>query len=167
MLDLLNSESTDELEYYGNCFKESLRMQPPVKVSSTICMSETVKAGKLLIRKGDPIVVNISRMQNHPSLWQEPKKFIPERFDSNSKWYNTPSGGKRNPFAFSPFLGGQRICVGKTFIEKISKLTVPTLLSNFRFSFTDEINRESAPEMPQNTMINTKAPTIMARIERR
>ena len=42
-------------------------MQPPVKVSSTIRMDETVKAGKLLIRKGDPIVINMGRMQNHPS----------------------------------------------------------------------------------------------------
>jgi cytochrome P450 len=34
---------------------------------------------------------------NNPEEWQEPDKFIPERFDSLSKYYMTPSGKKRHP----------------------------------------------------------------------
>jgi cytochrome P450 len=59
--------------------------------------------------------------------------FIPERFDPESKYYLTPDGKKRNPFSFSPFLGGVRICLGKTFVEEVSKVTLPNLLQKFDF----------------------------------
>ena len=88
------------------CFNESLRMMPPVYFSSTIRMSEEVQAGKLRIRKGDPITIAMGRMQNHPCEWKEPEKFIPDRFNPQSEFYLTPSGTKRNTYSFSPFLGG-------------------------------------------------------------
>ena len=68
---------------------------------------------------------------NNPAEWIEPRKFIPERFNSDSKYYLTPSGNKRNAYSFSPFLGGQRICIGKTFVEAVSKFLVPTMLHSF------------------------------------
>lgn len=154
MLDLINYENNSDLTFYTQCFNESLRMQPPVFYSSTVRMSEHVKAGPLSIRKGDPITIMMGRLHNHPLEWQQPERFIPERFDPKSKYYLTPAGGKRNPYSFSPFLGGQRICIGKTFIEVISKLTVPTLLSKYEFSFKEGVDKETAPYL-YNNMTNT------------
>ena len=54
---------------------------------------------------------------------------MPERFDAESPWSLTPSGGKRNPHSFIPFLGGKRICVGKTFAENIGKVLVSIVAS--------------------------------------
>ena len=62
VLDMINYENNSDLQYYSYCFNESLRMQPPVYYSSSIRMSENVQAGKLAIRKGDPITINMSRM---------------------------------------------------------------------------------------------------------
>jgi cytochrome P450 len=148
------------------CFNESLRMQPPVFYSSSVRMSEEVQAGKLRIRKGDPITIGMGDMQNHSSEWQEPEKFIPERFDHKSKYYLTPSGQKRNTYSFSPFLGGQRICVGKTFIEVVSKLTVPTLLTKFKFDFQDGVDREKAAHM-WNNMTMQRVPKFTAKVTKR
>ena len=78
----------------------------------------------------------------------------------------TPDGKRRNTYSFSPFLGGQRICIGKTFIEVVSKLTVPTLLSNFVFDFAEGVDRENIPHM-HNNMVATKAPVFKARIKKR
>ena len=166
VLEQINYENHQYLQFFSSCFNESLRMMPPVYYTSTIRMSENVKAGKLSIRKGDPIVINLGRMQNHPKEWQEPEKFIPERFDSKSPYFLTPDGKRRNTYSFSPFLGGQRICIGKTFIEVVSKLTVPTLLSNFVFDFAEGVDRENIPHM-HNNMIATKAPEFKARIKKR
>ena len=77
-------------------------------------------------------------IHHREDLWIDHDKFIPERFDPNSQYYLTPKGERRPNYAFAPFLGGIRICLGKTFIEVISKLTVPTLLSNFDFEFISE-----------------------------
>jgi len=69
--------------------------------------------------------------------WIEPEKYIPERFDPQSKYYLTPNGHKRHHMSFGPFLGGKRICLGKTFAETISKIIGPTILAHFDFEFED------------------------------
>ena len=62
VLEQINYENHQYLQFFSSCFNESLRMMPPVYYTSTIRMSENVKAGKLSIRKGDPIVINLGRM---------------------------------------------------------------------------------------------------------
>jgi len=63
---------------------------------------------------------------------------VPERFDSHSEWFKTPSGGNRNPLTFAPFLGGKRICIGKTFAEVTVRFTIPMLYYFFDFEFSKE-----------------------------
>ena len=138
-------------------------MQPPVWFSSSCSMSEEVQCGPLRMGKGHIFSISMWHLHNNPEEWHEPAKFIPERFDPNSQFYLTPSGTKRNPFSFSPFLGGSRICIGKTFIEAVSKLTVPVLISNFQFEFTEGIKAENF-EYPHNNLSNQETPDIKVRI---
>ena len=98
-------------------------------------MKQDCKLDYLNIRKGDIVWINLLRLQNNPKEWQQPECFIPDRFDSRSPYFLTPAGKPRNTFSFAPFLGGQRICIGKTFVEALSKFTVPTLISNFEMEF--------------------------------
>ena len=141
-------------------------MQPPVYYSSSVRMSETVQCEKLRIRKGDVITIMIDSLCNDPKEWIEPDRFIPERFDPTSRYFLTPQGDRRNPYSFSPFLGGSRICIGKTFIEVVSKLTVPTLLSHFEFEFQEGVDRETVPFM-HNNMVARWMPEFKARITSR
>lgn len=64
-----------------------------------------------------------------------PEKFIPERFDPRSEYYLTPDGKKRPPFCFSPFIGGKRVCAGKTLAETISKFIVLAILGRYELQF--------------------------------
>ena len=143
-----------------------MRMMPPVYYSSTVRMSETVQCEKLKIRKGDVITIIISQLCNDPDEWITPEKFIPERFDPKNPLFLTPAGKRRNPYSFSPFLGGSRICIGKTFIEVVSKLTVPTLLSHVKFEFTEQVDRKTIPYM-HNTMVARWMPEFKAAISDR
>jgi len=93
--------------------------------------------------------------------WIEPEKFIPERFDPSSRYYLTPSGKKRHNMSFAPFLGGKRICLGKTFAEATSKIVGPFLISNFDFQFVDEINKTYKPP---NNMNNMHEPSCFVKI---
>ena len=102
---------------------------------------------------------------NNPNEWIEPKKFIPERFDESSEFFLTPDGNKRNPYSFSPFLGGSRICIGKTFVEIISKLMLPTLLAKFNFELEEGINPDDY-EYPHNNMTCAWLPDITLRISK-
>jgi len=99
------------------------------------------------------------RLGNNPAEWQEPSRFLPERFDSESKYFKTPAGKTRNPFSFSPFLGGQRVCIGKALVESISKLTLPTLWSNFDIKFEDSIDAKTF-KLPANNLLCIKEPEV-------
>ena len=121
-------------------------------------MSEDVQCEKLKIRKGDLITILMSHLCNDPDHWIKPKEFIPERFNPDSPYFLTPDGKRRNPYSFSPFLGGSRICIGKTFIEIVSKLTVPTLLSHLKFEFQEDVNRETVPYMNNNIVARWMPP---------
>lgn len=112
------------------------------------------------------VTIMIHKLCNDPREWIEPERFIPERFDADSRYFLTPNGKRRNPYSFSPFLGGSRICIGKTFIEVVSKLTVPTLLAHFEFDFLEGVDRESIPFM-HNNMTARFMPTFKARITNR
>ena len=129
-------------------------------------MSETVQCDKLKIRKGDLFTIYMSRLCNDPDEWIEPERFIPERFDAYSPYFLTPRGVRRNPYSFTPFLGGSRICIGKTFVEIISKLTLPTLLSHFEFDFLEGVDKDTVPFM-HNNMTATFTPEFKARITER
>ena len=163
ILELITFENASELELFITCFNESLRMQPPVWLSSSCSMSETVQCGKLLLHKDNPFSISIWHLHNNPDEWIQPEKFIPERFDVGSPFYLTPKGTKRNPFSFSPFLGGSRICMGKTFIEAVSRLTTPVLLANFDFELPDGVEPDKF-KYPHNNMSCQGVPDITMRI---
>ena len=166
ILSLINFENNGDLSLYTNCFNESLRMQPPVYYSSSVRMSETVQCDKLKVRKGDIMTIVMSHLCNDPREWIEPERFIPERFDANSRYFLTPRGDRRNPYSFCPFLGGSRICMGKTFIEIVSKLTLPTLLSHYEFAFLEGVDKDTVPFM-HNNMTASRMPEFKARITER
>lgn len=159
ILDLYDFENIGDLKVYTNCFNEAMRIQPPVYFSSSVKMMEDVCAGGLNIRKGDGLFISIYHLCNSPKEWIEPEKFIPERFNSGHSHYLTPSGQKRNPYSFSPFLGGQRICLGKTFLEAVSKITMTTWLTQFDISFTEEVNPATF-KMPHNNLTVSFEPQV-------
>ena len=150
---------------FVNCFNESLRMQPPVYFSSSIARSETVPTGQLSIRKGDFVSISMFHLCNNPDEWIEPGKFIPERFNPDSKYFLTPSGKRRNPFSFSPFLGGARICIGKTFVESVSKLVVPILTSHFTWKLKN-VDKDKF-DFPHNNLTMTESPAVPVVIAKR
>lgn len=65
--------------------------------------------------------------------WPEPERWIPDRFDTSSKWVLTSQGKPRNPLSFTPFMGGKRVCLGKTFADVNMRITITLLLHAFDF----------------------------------
>ena len=104
-------------------------------------MTEDVDlAGKLYLKKGTPFSIDMYNLHRDPSQWVEPNQFIPERFDPQSQYFLTPDGKKRHPMSYGPFLGGKRICVGKTFAEVMIKVVAPSLFGLYDFEFVDPIH---------------------------
>lgn len=79
------------------------------------------------------MLIAIHNIHHNTKYWKDPELFIPERFDPTSTYYLQPDGKKRHPMSFIPFIGGKRICTGKTFAEVVAKLVVPALLGKYEF----------------------------------
>lgn len=115
------------------CFNESLRIEPPSLLTTPSFYEQdtTILDGKYKIKKGTDMTILIHNIHHNKKYWIDPEKFIPERFDPESKYYKQPDGKKRHPMAFIPFSGGKRICTGKTFAEVVGKFVVPGILGRF------------------------------------
>ena len=84
-------------------------------------------------------------MQNDPEQWKDPNLFIPERFDFSNDWSKTKDGKKRNPHAFAPFMGGSRICLGKTFAEIMLRFTIPLYYHFFDIELVKPEHKKDRP----------------------
>ncbi|XP_075589256.1 putative cytochrome P450 4d14 [Dermatophagoides farinae] len=57
------------------------------------------------------ILNQINMIQRDPKYFQQPERYIPDRFIEGSEHYC----GRMNPFAFVPFSAGPRNCIGQKF----------------------------------------------------
>jgi cytochrome P450 len=60
----------------------------------------------------------------HPEFWSEPERFDPDRFLPDRE-------ERRHPFAFYPFGGGQRICIGNNFAMLEAHILTALLVRRF------------------------------------
>ena len=138
-------ESVDELEYIKLAYNETMRVDAPVGVSMTSCMSKDTKIGGVDMRAGEMFWVGLQWVHNDLEQWKQPALFKPDRFDPTSEWYKRPDGGKRSPFAFQPFLGGVRVCLGKTFAEVTLRMMIPLWYHCFEFELAEPEHKKNRP----------------------
>lgn len=81
---MLTYDSMDEWQYVFQIIQETLRIDPSLKLSSTICLTETVEICGVTIKAGDMIGVNMHALHHSTAEWQQPESFLPERFDPKS-----------------------------------------------------------------------------------
>lgn len=100
--------------------KEAMRLFPPSPAVSRLAVAETVVGGRR-IPAGAAVLVSQWVAHRHPAYWEDPERFDPERF--------TPQAEERRPrYAYFPFGGGPRACVGQHFSTLHSVLSLATLL---------------------------------------
>ena len=87
---------------------------------------------------------------------------MPDRFDAGSPWFKKPNGENRNPLTFTPFLGGKRSCLGKTFAEVVVRYTIPIIYYHLDFEAVD-------PDYVKPTLsaVASESPQIPMRVIRR
>jgi cytochrome P450 len=105
--------------YAKMVFEEALRLYPPAHTISRRSVAEDVIGG---VRVPANSLVTISTYVTHrsPALWPDPERFDPERFTAER------SAG-RHRFAYLPFGGGPRICIGMPFAIAEAQIILATL----------------------------------------
>ncbi|MFY1632291.1 cytochrome P450 [Solwaraspora sp. WMMB335] len=121
------AEDLPRLRYTGMVFKEALRFCPPAWTLNKRTPVEDVELGGYRIRRGAGIFIMPYVMHHLEQYFPDPFRFDPERF--------APEREAQIPrYAFMPFGGGERMCVGAGFAEMEAKLILATLAQRFRFT---------------------------------
>ena len=113
-----------ELPYLDCVCKESLRLNPPAWLIDRMVADDDVIEG-YEIPRGAMVLISPFLTHRHPALWPNPEGFDPERF--------TPEAVAARPkYAYFPFGGGPRQCIGNGFAMMELRLIVATVLQRIR-----------------------------------
>lgn len=114
------------LRYTGHVVSESMRLYPPAWGMARIAIEDTEIAG-YKIPKGCGVSLAQWVVHRDPRWFEAPLEFRPERWEGDLL--------KRIPrFAYFPFGGGPRQCIGNNFAVMEATLLLATLAQQFRIS---------------------------------
>ena len=135
--ETLEYEDLKELKYTQWCIKEAMRLYPPVFAFFRESSKEIEIDGHKL-PKGIWLVIVTYYLHHNPSVWPDPEKFDPLRFE--------PSNAEnRDPYAYLAFSAGPRNCIGQNFAINEEKVVVASIVNRYRLSVVKDHVIEMLP----------------------
>jgi cytochrome P450 len=104
--------------------QESMRLYPSAWSMSRRALADD-EIGGYFIPQGAIIAISPYTVHRHPTFWANPERFDPDRFLPEAF-------AARHNFAYIPFGGGARQCIGNEFAMLESALIVPAILQRYR-----------------------------------
>ena len=130
-------DDLSQLPHVRMIVDETLRLYPPAWGVERQSIDED-EIGGFRIPKGVQLFVSSYATHRHPDFWESPDLFDPERF--------LPERSKERPrFAYYPFGGGPRKCIGSNFALMEMQLILATLAQRYRLAVVPEHPVEVQP----------------------
>jgi cytochrome P450 len=133
---------------------ESMRLYPPAYVIGREAVVD-LALGDYLVPRGTTLLMPQWVVQRDPRFFDEPEKFKPERW-AEERTKALPR------FAYFPFGGGPRVCIGQQFAMMELVLILATIAQRFRFRL-----QPGKPVTPLPTFTLRPTPGIPGLIEPR
>jgi cytochrome P450 len=118
-----SADDLPRLPYTRAVFDETLRLYPPAWGQPRESVEED-EIGGYRIPAGKIVMVSQWVTHRRPDLWERPDHFVPERFVGAGP-------GTFPPFAYYPFGGGARQCIGSHFALMEAQVILATLAQRF------------------------------------
>ncbi len=121
----IGPQQIDNLSVCRQVIQEAIRLFPPAPVLSRFAKT-ALTLGSIDIAAGARVHIPIYALHRNTRQWANPNAFDPDRF--------TPELAKTySRYAFLPFGGGLRICIGASFAMIEATAILATLIRAFRF----------------------------------
>ncbi|MFE2549722.1 cytochrome P450 [Streptomyces sp. NPDC059355] len=119
----------DRLPYLTQVLKEAMRLYPAAPVIGRSAVAAT-EVGGLTIPAGADVILAPWVTHRDPRHWPDPNRFDPDRF--------TPEAEAGRPrYAWFPFGGGPRACIGQHFSMLESVIALAMILRAYEFEAVD------------------------------
>lgn len=139
------AEDTRHLPYTSRVFREALRMYPPVYAIVREAIAPDELSG-YHVPAGTTVVMYQWLVHRDPRFYENPMAFRPERWTDDFE--------KQLPrFAYFPFGGGPRRCVGSHFAQLEALLVLVTLLQRYHLELV------SSPSPPLTAALTMRPKT--------
>jgi cytochrome P450 len=126
-------DDLEKLPYTKMVIEESMRLYPPAPGISTRAVLQDDEVAGVKVPKGSMILIAPWVLHRHHLLWDNPEKFDPERF--------SPARSEgRHRFAYLPFGGGPRVCIGMALAMTETQLILATMAQRFRLRLVSNQN---------------------------
>jgi cytochrome P450 len=125
------------LNFAEKVIKESMRIRPPAWITSREPIEDVVVGGHTF-KHGTFITISPWTMHHDRRYFDRPDEFVPERW--------TPEFERQLPkFAYIPFGGGPRICIGNQFALMEARLVLATVAQRYRLRYAGQGDPGLAP----------------------
>jgi cytochrome P450 len=127
------------LRYTDMVVKESMRLYPPAWAFGRETV-EDCKIGGYHVPAGTQLVMSQWVMHRDPRYYERAGEFRPERWVDGSV-------EKLPPYAYFPFGGGPRLCIGRSFAKMEAVLLLATIAQKFRLRLAQDRPVEPQPSI--------------------
>jgi cytochrome P450 len=97
----------ERMPFLRQTLDESLRLYPPAWILGRRAIGDD-RIGGYDVPAGTVIAISIYTLHRHPDFWENPEVFDPARFELQK-------AAGRHKYAYIPFGGGPRMCIGSGF----------------------------------------------------
>ena len=120
-------EDLDGLVVTERVIRETLRLYPPVYILPRMSATD-LEIGGYHIPEGERVNSMLWKIQRDERFFENPHEFDPDRWDGDLQ-------SEIHNFAYAPFGGGPRICLGREFALVEAKLALATIGRQFRLEW--------------------------------
>jgi len=128
---LPTAQDIPSLKVTGQVLQESMRLYPPAWVIGRQALQETTIGG-VTLPEGAGLLLSPYVVQRDPRFFPEPEKFLPSRWTEEFT-RSLPT------YAYFPFGGGPRLCIGKPFTLMEATLVLAIVAQRFRLRLVDPL----------------------------
>ena len=140
-----------KLPYTRAVVAESMRLYPPAWTLGRRVLEDYHWAGHTF-PKGALILMSQWIVQRDARYWPEPDRFVPERWLTEAK--------DRPRFAYFPFGGGNRVCVGESFAWTEAMIVLAAIAGRWRLTLDPEHVIEPLPLITLRTKHGVRAKAL-------
>lgn len=146
-------EDLPRLVFTRSVLEETMRLYPPAWIIEREALAED-RLGGYRVRRGSVVAMSPFTLHRNTRYWDRPDEFDPDRF--------SPARAMARPkYAYLPFGGGPRLCIGNAFAMMEAQIILAMVASEWSLALAPGFAVELDPSVtlrPKRGLFMTRAP---------